>query len=183
MSGPEELHPLVREVAARQLRALAGIHLGLGGLTGVMLGSALWLGAPLDLGLGPASPGWFELMLGALAVGLLAFGVPLSRRRLLAPALVQRADRARLEAWGLPEDVPLRVGRQAVYLTRYTAGCVVAWGLASAVALYGLMASLLGASPWVVGALFGAAAFTLVLLPARKGPLVRTLEAFRAEPG
>jgi hypothetical protein len=174
------LHPLVRQVTERQLRSLGFIRLGLGALTLAMLASALWLGAPLDAGLGLGAPGWLEAGLGGFGLALLAGVVPLARRRLLDPARVQAAGAAQLEAWGLPPDVPLRVGRQAVYLTRYTAGCVVAWGLASAVGLYGLMAGLLGASVWVTGALFAAAAFTQVLLPPERARLVATLESFRA---
>jgi len=169
----------VLQVTERQLRSLGLIRLGLGGLTLAMLASALLLGAPLAAGLG--APGWLEAGLGGLALVLLAGAVPLARRRLLAPARVLLADRAQLEAWGLPADVPLRVGRQAVYLTRYTAGCVVAWGLGSAVGLYGLLAGLLGASPWVTGSLFAGAAFTLVLLPPERARLLSALEAFRAE--
>jgi len=175
------LHVLVRQVAERQLHALGLIRLGLGGLTLVMLASALVLGAPLDAGLGLGAPLWLEGGLVGLGALLLAVAVPLSRRRLLAPARVQAADREQLEAWGLPKDVPLRVGRQAVFLTRYTAGCVVAWGLASAVGLYGLMAGLLGASAWVTGVLFAAAAFTLVLLPAERARLFAILEEFQGD--
>jgi len=174
------LHPIVLQVAERQLRALGLIRLGLGGLTLAMLASALLLGAPLDAGLGLAAPGWLEGGLLGLGALLLAGAVPFSRRRLLAPRRVQAADRAQLEVWGLPKDVPLRVGRQAVYLTRYTAGCVVGWGLGSAVGLYGLMAGLLGASAWVTGLLFAAAVFTLVLLPADRARLFATLEEFCA---
>ena len=115
--------------------------------------------------LNPGGSQLVELILTGLAALLLFALLPWLRLRMLSPARVMRADREQLARWGLPEELPLRLGRPAVYLTRYTAGCVLSWGLSVAVALYGLVASMLGARPLIAGLLFAAATFFLLLLP------------------
>jgi hypothetical protein len=72
-----------------------------------------------------------------------------------------------MTAWGVPEEVETNLGRQAVFLTRYTAGCVIAWGLGASVGLYGLVVRMLGASAPVAGAFLAASVFVTFLLPPR----------------
>ncbi|MBN2496561.1 MAG: hypothetical protein JXR96_18350 [Deltaproteobacteria bacterium] len=159
----EGLHPVVAEVLAHQLRSLRWIYGIMAALLAAIVLVAVLIGPPM--GAEHGRRWWIEAGLAALAACLLAVVLPLSRRRLLRPERVLRAGRQQLTGWGLPEDIDLRLGRQAVYLTRYSAGCVLSWGLAAAVALYGLVALMLGTSMYFAGAYFAAATFVLVLLP------------------
>ena len=171
------LHPLVEQVAARQLATLKIIYLVLGGLVMAVLVVTLVLGDPL----GPdASAGlwWLEALLAGMSLILLALVVPLARRRLLGTARLRDADAQELARVGLPEGLDLRIGRQAIYLTRYTAGCVISWGLCVAVALYGLVARMMGASGLQAGLFFAAAAFVLILLPPQRARMRSALEEF-----
>jgi hypothetical protein len=174
------LHPRVAEVAAGQLRTLRGIYIGLGGLILAILIATLVLGAPLRGG--AEGTWWIELALGLLSLLLLGLLLPLLRRRLLGTARLQRLDAAALERLGLPAELDRRIGRQAVYLTRYTAGCVVSWGLCAAVALYGLVVRMLGAGAWETGGFFALAVFVLALLPPQRQRLFAALESLGAGP-
>ena len=158
------MNAIIEEITVQQLRSLRWIYGVMGALTLTMLVSA-WL-------LGPASPTFHdsgsllvEGLLGGLACLLLFVLLPWLRRRMLDSQRVLEADPRTLQRWGLPEGVPPHLGRPAIYLTRYTAGCVLSWGLSAAVALYGLVASMLGARSLVAGLLFSAATFCLLLLP------------------
>jgi hypothetical protein len=87
--------------------------------------------------------------------------------------VVEAADPAQLKAWGLPDHVlQVSVGRQAVYLTRYTAGSVLSWGLCASVGLYGLVARMLGA-PGLLAASFLAATVAVMVLLAPRAAVVR----------
>jgi hypothetical protein len=145
-------------------------------MTGIVAGTLL----PASLaGLGVRTPIllWSEVILGILAGALLVVVVPLVRRRLLSPERVRSAEPETFKSWGLPEDIPPAIARPAIFLTRYTAGCVVTWGLAAAVGLYGLVARLLGAPSVLAGALLAAGVFVLLLLPPRKAWVRQQVES------
>jgi hypothetical protein len=127
--------------------------------------ATLVLGAPELAVLDPHLLFWAEVALGALAAVLLALVMPVARRRLLDPERVRRADPAALKSWGVSAEIDPAVARQAVYLTRYTAGCVISWGLSASVALYGLVAGMLGTHPAITGAFLAASVFALLMLP------------------
>ena len=170
------MNPLVTDVLERQLRSLRRLY-------GILLALAAGLGVatflvPVPEGLNvPGGLPLVETAMGVLCAGMLLLAVPLSRRRLLDPARARAVDAAGLVSWGLPADIDPTIGRQAVYLTRYSAGCVVTWGLAASVGLYGVVSRLMGA--WLpVAAIFTAASlFTLLLLPPRIDSARRGLEA------
>ncbi len=168
------MHPLLDEIFSRQVRSLFWIYsvialllLGLCGVCVIVSAPSAWLRSPY-------LP-FAEAGLGLLAVLLLGAAVPLARRRLLDPGRVKRAGPGMLSAWGLPAEVDPVLGRQAVFLTRYTAGCVISWGLAASVGLYGLVVRMLGASTIVTGGFLAAAVFVYALLPPVAKGLRRTL--------
>ena len=170
------MNPVMEEVLARQLRSLKRIYLVMCVLCAGVVVAALVLGGPAGRLAGQTTLWWAQAALGLLGAVLLAVVVPLSRRRLLDPGRVREAGPDLLRSWGLSEAIAPQIARQAVYLTRFTAGCVVSWGLAASVALYGLVASLLGAHPAVTGAFLAAAVFTLLLLPPGAGQVRRGME-------
>ena len=161
------MNPVVAEVIEKQIKSLKWIY-------GVMVFTVLGTFAVTLLLGAPAGPGgdsgillWTQLGLGAFGAVLLGLILPITRARLLDPVRVKNAPEDKLAAWGLPKSIDPQIGRQAVYLTRYTAGCVISWGLAAACGLYGLVARMLGSSPLTAG---------LVLLPPRGQWLRETVE-------
>ncbi|RLB59178.1 MAG: hypothetical protein DRI34_02715 [Deltaproteobacteria bacterium] len=163
------LHPLVAEVASQQFATLRRIHVVFLLLLVVLAAVVIWLSPPFErasLGL-PPGPGEYLLLLAGLLVALVV--IPLLRLRLLDTGRVARAGERQLAGWGLPRGVPAPLGRQAVYLSRYTAGSVMSWALAVSLALYGLVARLLGSGALLAALLLATAAFLLVWLgPDRK---------------
>jgi len=176
-AAPASLHPLVVEVADRQFSALKGIYLVLAGLLLAILVTTIILGAPFDSG-GSAGLWWIEALLAGLSVLLLGLVMPLARRRFMGTDRLQKASAEDLQAAGLPAGIDLRICRQALYLTRYTAGCVITWGLCSAVGLYGLVARMMGAGALETGLFFALAAFAMALLPPDRARLTAALEGF-----
>jgi hypothetical protein len=170
------MHPLVTQVAQRQLRSLRFIYGAMLIMAAGLLLAALLLGPPEEFAWGVGGFATAELVLGGIVLVLLAVAVPLTWGRLASPARVLAADRAQLVRWGLPAELDPAVGRQAVFLTRYSAGCVIAWGLCVSVDLYGLLARLLGGAAWLVGLFFAASTFALLLLTPRAGPMQDGLE-------
>lgn len=170
------MNPLLAEVIDQQLRSLKWIYAVMGASVLGMFTATLILGPPEWMGLNPEILLWTELGLLFLGALLLGLALPIVRARLLDPARVRRLPAKTLAAWGLPDRIDERLGRQAVFLTRYTAGCVVSWGLAAASGLYGLVARMLGASAPVAGVLLAAAVFVLVLLPPHSKWLRETVE-------
>jgi len=161
------VNPLIEEILARQLRSLRRIHAVILVLVLVMCAGAILIESP---SLGFASPvtlTWLEVVLALLGIALVAIIIPLSRRRLLNPDMVRRAKSDTLQAWGVPQEIDPTIGRQAIFLTRYTAGCVITWGLGASVGLYGLIARLIGSSAAVTAGFLALAIFVLVLLPPR----------------
>lgn len=175
--GAQALHPLVEQVAERQLASLKIIYCVLAGLLVAILIVTLVLGDPLGPDLA-AEVVWLEATLAGLSLLLLALVVPLSRRKMLATDRLRRADPQELTRVGLPEGIDPRIGRQAVYLTRYTAGCVISWGLCVSVGLYGLVARMMGSTGLVTGAFFAASAFVLLLLPPQRDRMFSALAEF-----
>jgi len=172
------LHPLVAEVAERQHRLLRIIYAALAGLLLAALATTLLLDPPaLDLDVPSLGDpfAWITWSLLCFAGILLGVCLPFVRSRLLAVARVQTADRRLLQAAGLPEDIDPTIGRQALYLTRFTAGMVLSWGLGAAVGLYGLVARMLGANALATGVFFALSALTLALLPPDRRRLERAL--------
>lgn len=169
------LHPLVARVAGQQLTTLRRIHVVFLLLLLALAAAIIWLAPPFeraDLGLEPG-PVEYLLLLAGLLVALVV--VPLLRWRLLDNRRVARAGERLLAGWGLPRGVPLPIGRQAVYLSRYTAGSVMSWALAVSLALYGLVGRLLGSGTLVAGLLLAAAAFLLVWLWPDRARLAQAL--------
>lgn len=163
------MNPLVAEVLEKQMRSLRRIYLVMGILVLGIIVATLILGTRTGLTLQSATLLWAQGILGLLSLLLLALVLPLVRSRLLDSKRVRDAGPEMLKAWGVPADIEPNIGFQAVYLTRYTAGCVISWGLTASVGLYGLVAGMLGASPWVAGLFLAAAVFVLLLLPPREG--------------
>ncbi len=151
---------LIEEITRKQLRSLRLIFGVLVTLVLLLVASSWWLGSSTAAG-----TIWVEVILGSLAAILIGVLLPWQRRRMMDIERVRHADEDLLQRWGLPPDVDLHLGRPAVYLTRYTAGCVLSWGLSAAVALYGLVARMLGAGALVSGLFFATATFSLLLLP------------------
>lgn len=170
------MNPVIEEVLTRQLRSLKRIYLVMVFLCAAIVAATLALGDPAGRLAAQTTLWWAQAGLGLLGLLLLAVVVPLSRSRLLDPGRVRAAGPALLRSWGLSEAIAPQIARQAVFLTRYTAGCVVSWGLAVSVALYGLVASLLGACPAATGAFLAASVFTLLLLPPRAERVRRGME-------
>lgn len=164
------MHKLLEQIFSRQARSLVWIYAVLAVLLLGLCALCVVIGPPYGWLRSP-SLAWAEAGLGLLALLILAGAVPLARRRLLDPGRVARAGRKALTGWGLPEDVDLVLGRQAVFLTRYTAGCVISWGLAASVGLYGLVVRMLGSSALVTGGFLAAAVFVYALLPPLKANL------------
>jgi len=172
--------PIVAEVFERQVRSLRRIY-------GVMIGClAAIIAVTLVLGSGETVPvqgdtlTWALAALGGFSLLLLGVVVPLARRRLMSPARIRTAGPDMLRAWGVPEDIPRSIGFQAVFLTRYTAGCVISWGLTASIGLYGLVAGMLGATPAMAGLFLAAAVFVILVLPPRAGWLRDEIEKLSA---
>ncbi len=158
---------IVASVLDRQMRSLRRIYLVMIlCVLGIIVATlALGVGAGLPLQSGTLL--WAELFLGGFSVLLLGLVMPLVRRRLLSSSRLRAAGPEMLKAWGVPEDIQPAIGFQAVYLTRYTAGCVISWGLTASVGLYGLVAGLLGADPMIAGLFLAASVFVMLVLPPR----------------
>jgi hypothetical protein len=161
------MNPIVLEVLLKQIRSLRRIYLVMLACILAIVVATLALGPPGMTVVHSSTLYWAELGLALLAILLVGLVMPLARRRLLDPERVRTAEADMLKAWGLSEQVEPTIGRQAVYLTRYTAGCVISWGLAASVGLYGLVAGMLGAHAAVTGLFLAASIFTLLLLPPR----------------
>jgi hypothetical protein len=173
------LHPLVSEVSQRQFKTLKLIYLVLTILLMAILVVTLVLGSPMD----SSSMGgllWLEALLAGLSLAMLGLLIPLARKRLLSTERLAKATEQELSSAGLPEGIDPRIGRQAVYLTRYTAGCVITWGLCTAVGMYGLVARMMGAGALETGGFFAVATFVLVLLPPDRCKLNSALESFQS---
>lgn len=170
------MNPIVAEVVEKQIKSLKWIY-GVMALT--VLGTfvvTLVLGTTADAGADSGILLWTQLGLGVFGALLLGLILPITRSRLLDPDRVRNASEEKLSSWGLPKNIDPQIGRQAVYLTRYTAGNVISWGLAAATGLYGLVARMLGSPALVSGLFLAAAVFVLVLLPPRSQWLRDTVE-------
>ncbi len=171
------IHPLVVEVTHRQIRTLRVIYIIMNLLLAVLLGLALWLGGPADFSYFHEFD-WIKLFLAVTALVLLGLVVPFSRNRLIKPEKILEVGPQDLKKLGLPENIDERIGRQALFLSRYTAGCVATWGICEAVGLYGLMTGMMGASGWITGLFFAAPAFTMALLPPSSSSVFTALDTF-----
>ncbi len=171
------VHPLVLDVANRQLRILKLIYAMMALVLAVLLGISLWLGGPAEFSYF-AEFHWITLALAAASVILLGAVVPFSRSRLMNPERVRAMGTEEFQKLGLSEQMDESIGRQALFLSRYTAGCVATWGVCEAVGLYGLMAGMMGASNWVTGLFFAAPAFTMAFLPPSGLSVFKALESF-----
>ncbi len=170
------MHPIVAEVVEKQIKSLKWIYAVMAFTVAGTFAVTLVLSAPADASGGSGILLWTQLGLGAFGALLLGLVLPLARARLLNPDRVKNATGEQLANWGLPDDIDPQIGRQAVYLTRYTAGSVISWGLAAATGLYGLIARMLGSPPIISGLFLAAAVFVLVLLPPRSQWLRDTVE-------
>jgi hypothetical protein len=170
------MHPIVANVAEKQIKSLKWIY-GIMALTVMGTSSVtLLLGPPADVGAGFGILQWTQLGLGIFGALLLGLILPVTRARLLNPDRVKNASDKQLATWGLPNNINPQIGRQAIYLTRYTAGSVISWGLATATGLYGLIVRMLGSPALVSGFFLAAAILVLVLLPPRRQWLFETIE-------
>lgn len=168
------LHPLFADILERQLRALWRIRVGmLGFLLAVILAGFLL----------PAQEGWLpartarlcEIGLGGLSVALLLAAL-IALRRLGDPKRVARARADELLGYGLPERLDLALSRQAVFLTRASAGWVLAWGLSTSAGISGLVCRMLGSPMWVVVLFFAVALGALLVLRLPVASLRRGIE-------
>jgi hypothetical protein len=170
------MNPIVAEVVDKQIKSLKWIYAV---MSVTVLGTflvTLLLDSPADPGSGTNILLWTQLGLGVFGALLLGLILPIARARLLNPDRVKNASDEQLATWGLPKNIDPQIGRQAVYLTRYTAGSVISWGLSAATGLYGLVARMLGSTPLISGLFIAAAVFVLVLLPPRAQWLRDTVE-------
>lgn len=170
------MNPIVAEVLEKQIKSLKWIYTVMSVTVLATFVITLLLDSPVDAGSGSNILLWTQLGLGVFAALLLFLILPLARARLLNPDRVRNASEEQLAKWGLPDNIDPQIGRQAVYLTRYTAGSVISWGLAAATGLYGLVARMLGSTPIISGLFLAAAIFVLVLLPPRAQWLRETVE-------
>jgi hypothetical protein len=170
------MNPVVAEVVEKQIKSLKWIYAVMAVTVLGTFAVTLVLGSPAGDGSESGILLWTQLGLGVFGALLLGLLLPIVRARLLNPDRVRNATGEQLANWGLPENIDPQIGRQAVYLTRYTAGSVITWGLAAATGLYGLVARMLGSTPLVSGLFLAAAVFVLVLLPPRGQWLRETVE-------
>lgn len=170
------MNPVVAEVVEKQIKSLKWIYAVMALTVLGTFTATLVLAPPADPGAGSGVLLWTQLGLGVFGALLLGLILPLARARLLNPDRVKNASAEQLANWGLPPNIDPQIGRQAVYLTRYTAGSVISWGLAAANGLYGLIARMLGSPALISGFFLAAAVFVLVLLPPRSKWLRDTVE-------
>ena len=170
------MNPIVAEVVEKQVRSLKWIYAVMTATVVATLVITFILDSPAEAASDSGILLWTQVGLAVFAALLLAVILPLARSRLLNPDRVRNAPADQLSKWGLPENINPQIGRQAVYLTRYTAGSVVSWGLAAATGLYGLVARMLGSTTIVAALFLAAAVFVLVLLPPRAQWLRETVE-------
>ena len=171
------MNRLVVEVYEKQLRSLKWIYVIIVVCVLGICSVTIVLGPPLGVIVKPSSLLLVELILGGLAAGLTLIVVPLSRQKLCNPDRVRRAPAEQLQSWGLPADIDPVIGRQAVFLTRYTAGCIISWGLSASVGLYGLITRMLGSNAPISGLFLSLAVFFLLILPPRGQWLKEKLSA------
>ena len=170
------MNPIVAEVVEKQIKSMKWIY---GVMAFTVLATfviTLLLDTPDAAGADSGILLWTQLGLGVFAALLLGLILPITRARLLNPNRIKNASEEKLASWGLPKNIDPQIGRQAVYLTRYTAGSVISWGLAAATGLYGLVARMLGSTALVSGLFLATAVFVLVLLPPRGQWLRDTVE-------
>ena len=158
---------IVAEVVEKQIKSLKWIYAVMSATVLATLVITMVLDSPAEAAGESSILLWTQLGLGVFGVLLLAVVLPIARARLMNPDRVKNASAEQLASWGLPENIDPQIGRQAVYLTRYTAGSVVSWGLAAATGLYGLVARMLGSTTIIAALFLAAAVFVLVLLPPR----------------
>jgi hypothetical protein len=170
------MNPIVTEVLERQIKSLKWIYAVMSVTVVATLVITLLLDSPTEATSESSILLWTQLGLGVFGALLLAVVLPIARARLLNPDRVKNAPAEQMAKWGLPENIDPQIGRQAVYLTRYTAGSVVSWGLAAATGLYGLVARMLGSTTIIAALFLAAAVFVLVLLPPRARWLRETVE-------
>jgi multidrug efflux pump subunit AcrB len=170
------MNQIVAEVVEKQIKSLKWIY----GVMAVTVLATFVVTLVLDPGTDAGADSgillWTQLGLGVFAALLLSLILPITRARLLNPDRVKNASEEKLSSWGLPKNIDPQIGRQAVYLTRHTAGSVISWGLAAATGLYGLVARMLGSPALVSGLFLAAAVFVLILLPPRGQWLRDTVE-------
>lgn len=170
------MNPIVAEVVEKQIKSLKWIYAVMSITVVATFIVTLVLDSPADAAPEGGILLWTQLGLGVFGALLLGLVLPIARARLLDPDRVKNASKEQMAKWGLPDNIDPQIGRQAVYLTRYTAGSVVSWGLAAANGLYGLVARMLGSTPVVAALFLAAAVFVLVLLPPRTQWLRETVE-------
>lgn len=167
---------IVAEVVEKQIKSLKWIYAVMSATVLATLIVTLVLDSPAEAASENRLLLWTQLGLGIFGALLLGLLLPIARSRLLNPDRVRNASAEQLASWGLPENLDPQIGRQAVYLTRYTAGSVVSWGLAAATGLYGLVARMLGSTTIIAALFLAAAVFVLLLLPPRAQWLRETVE-------
>lgn len=168
------LHPLFSDILERQLRALWRIRVGM---------LLFVLAVSLAGFLLPAQEGWLpestvrvcEIGLGGLSVALFLAAL-MALRRLGDVGRVARAGADEFRGYGLPERLDLALSRQAVFLTRASAGWVLAWGLSTSTGISGLVCRMLGSPMWVAAVFFAAALGALLVLRLPVASLRREIE-------
>ncbi len=168
------LHPLFVDILERQLRALWRIRVGM--LLFVLAVSLAGFLLPAPEGWLPARTVWWcEIGLGGLSVALLLAAL-VALRRLGDAGRVARAGADELRGYGLPEGLDLALSRQAVFLTRASAGWVLAWGLSTSTGISGLVCRMLGSPMWVAALFFAVALGALLSLRLPSAGLRHMLE-------
>jgi MFS family permease len=159
------MNPIVYEIFEKQMRSLVWIFIAMYVFLAITAGFGIFIGFQnVDLRYST----WVNSILAILSAVLLGLVLPIARRRLLDPKRVRNAAPEKLVSWGLPKNIEPTIGKQAAFLTRYSAGCVISWGLALSIGIYGLVSSIMGSSLIIVGLFFAAAAISLGIFPPKK---------------
>lgn len=170
------MNPLLEEVLNKQVKTLNCIYYTiLVCISGAMVAS-LFLGSDDSILENIPSVLWVELGLVAMGALVLGLALPIAYKRLTSIEKVKSASRKMLMDWGLPEAVPFDMGRQAVYLTRYTAGCILSWIMTASVGLYGLIARVLNKNLFWTALFFAGSLIVMLLVRPRKQHLKQSIE-------
>jgi hypothetical protein len=154
------LHPLLSDILERQLRSLRRIRMGMLIFSVAVAAAGFFLPEGANAWVADDVP-LASIGLGITAAAMLATSLWVTRR-FSDPDRVARAGAEELRGYGLPERLDLGIGRQAVYLTRVSAGWVLGWGMVASVGVLGLLCRWLGSPMWAA-ALFGAGSIVFLL--------------------
>ena len=170
---------IVEQVYKKQMKALGWIYLVLfiGVISTVIF--TMLLVSPERLEIYENIQPLVDISLLSLSLCLLLLVIPITRIRLHSKDKVKNADAKTLANWGVPDHVDPVLGRQAAFLTRYTAGCLVCWGVAAAIGLYGLIGQMFGSQIVLTGIHLSAAVFVMIFFPPRKQMVRNFLEEFQ----